>query len=160
LNASNRFGAPQDAQRPCVSYSPHDARRPCVSYSPEDARRVCVAFAPAAVAFACALGLLIGGCANGVASSHDAGRTLAHDWRKGNCLACHKIPNDAQASTSADIGPPLRDVKARFPKRADLRDQLWDARGRNPETVMPPFGTAGILTEAEIDKIMDYLYAY
>lgn len=88
------------------------------------------------------------------------GRQLAHDWRKGNCLACHKIPGDAQALTSADIGPPLVDMKKRFAERGRLRAQIWDARGVNPDTVMPPFGANHILTEGEIDKIVDYLYAF
>jgi L-cysteine S-thiosulfotransferase len=101
-------------------------------------------------------------CASSVANSGGgaAGRRLAHDWHKGNCLACHKIPGDAQAVTSADIGPPLQDIKARYPNRAQLRARIWDARGANPDTVMPPFGASHILTENEIDKIVDYLYVY
>jgi sulfur-oxidizing protein SoxX len=114
-----------------------------------------------------AIGLCLSalGCASSATTSSDsgaraAGRKLAHDWQKGNCLACHKIPGDAQAVTSADIGPTLQDIKARYPNRAQLRARIWDARGTNPDTVMPPFGTSHILTENEIDKIVDYLYAY
>lgn len=109
------------------------------------------------------LGLGIAACAGSGGDgsvSASAGRRLAHDWSKGNCLACHKIPGDAQAITSADIGPPLQDIKARFPNRDKLRAQIWDARGVNPDTVMPPFGAAHILTENEIDKIVDYLYIF
>ena len=31
---------------------------------------------------------------------------------------------------------------------------------RNPQTVMPPFGKHKILTEEEIDLIIDYIYEY
>jgi sulfur-oxidizing protein SoxX len=102
----------------------------------------------------------VGPTASGERGGIEAGRRLAHDWQKGNCLACHKIPGDARAETSADIGPPLQDIKARFPDRNKLRAQIWDARGANPDTVMPPFGAARILSKGEIDKIVEYLYAY
>jgi sulfur-oxidizing protein SoxA len=35
--------------------------------------------------------------------------------------------------------------------------QIWDARAHNPETLMPPFGTNGLLTEAEVADIAAYL---
>ena len=87
-----------------------------------------------------------------------AGARLAHEVAKGNCLACHAMPSDAKAVTSANIGPPLIAIRARFPDREQLRRQLWDARLTNPETVMPPFGKHQILTTEEIDLIVDYLY--
>lgn len=116
--------------------------------------------AAAIVAFSVNVAACAGAVATGKGGSIEAGRRLAHDWQKGNCLACHKIPGDAQAETSADIGPPLHDIKARFPDPKKLRARIWDARGFNPETVMPPFGAARILTQGEIEKIVDYLYAY
>jgi sulfur-oxidizing protein SoxX len=107
-----------------------------------------------------ALGLAVAGCAALASANVAAGRKLAHDYQKGNCLACHQIPGDAQAVTSANIGPPLQNIAARFTDRGKLRAQIWDARSTNPDTVMPPFGSARILTEAEIEKIVDYLYSY
>ena len=89
-----------------------------------------------------------------------SGRELAHDVHMGNCLACHQIPGDAAAVTRANIGPALVGMKQRFPDRADLRKQIWDASARNPQTVMPPFGKHGVLTEEQIDLIVDYLYQY
>jgi len=77
---------------------------------------------------------------------------------KGNCLACHAMPSDAKAVTSANIGPPLVAIRARFPDREQLRRQVWDAGSINPNTVMPPFGKHQILTPEEIDLIVDYLY--
>jgi sulfur-oxidizing protein SoxX len=88
-----------------------------------------------------------------------AGARLAQDVGKGNCLACHAMPSDAKAVTSANIGPPLVAIRARFPDREKLRRQVWDAGSVNPDTVMPPFGKHQILTPEEIDLIVDYLYS-
>jgi sulfur-oxidizing protein SoxX len=92
------------------------------------------------------------------AQSIAAGARLAHEVAKGNCLACHAMPSDARAVTSANIGPPLVGIRARFPDREQLRRQVWDAGLTNPDTVMPPFGKHQILTTEEIDLIVDYLY--
>ncbi len=35
--------------------------------------------------------------------------------------------------------------------------QVWDAGVANPRTVMPPFGRHGILSEDEIDKVVEFL---
>jgi sulfur-oxidizing protein SoxX len=86
------------------------------------------------------------------------GRELAHDFNKGNCLACHAAPMDKSAVTLADIAPPLVMMTERFPDREALRRQLWDPAARNPNTVMPPFGKHRILTPEEIELIIDYLY--
>jgi sulfur-oxidizing protein SoxX len=51
-------------------------------------------------------------------------------------------------------------MRERFPDRAVLRSQIWDSTVRNPDTVMPPFGKHKVLTEEEIDRIVDYLYRY
>ncbi|UCH48040.1 MAG: sulfur oxidation c-type cytochrome SoxX [Betaproteobacteria bacterium] len=88
----------------------------------------------------------------------DEGRRLAHDFDKGNCLACHAAPTDPQAITKANIAPPLIGMRARFGDRQALRSQIWDAAKRNPETIMPPFGRHKILSNDEIELIIDYLY--
>lgn len=90
--------------------------------------------------------------------SGEAGRSAAFDKNKGNCLACHAIPNDPAATSPGDIGPPLMGMKSRFPDRAKLRAQIWDASVINPKTAMPPFGRNKILTEPEIDQVTDYIY--
>lgn len=87
-----------------------------------------------------------------------AGQSLAIDVAKGNCLACHAVPGDPRAVTSTDIGPPLVGIRGRFPQRERLREQLRDPMQFNADTVMPPFGKHGILTDEEIDRIVDYLY--
>jgi sulfur-oxidizing protein SoxX len=107
--------------------------------------------------------LCIATCAGAAATGEDdaaAGRAIAHDPYLGNCLACHRIPGDATAVTLATIGPPIVDMRARFPDRAELRAQIWDPTVRNPYTVMPPFGKHGVLSERQIDLVLDYIYRY
>jgi L-cysteine S-thiosulfotransferase len=77
-------------------------------------------------------------------AKEETGKQLAFNNRKGNCLACH--------------GPPLIAMSARFPDKAKLRAQIWDATAFNPSTSMIPFGKHGVLTEAEIDKVTDFVY--
>lgn len=88
----------------------------------------------------------------------DEGRRLAHDFDKGNCLACHAAPTDPQAVTKANIAPPFIAMRERFDDREALRSQIWDAATRNPDTIMPPFGKHLILSNDEIELIIDYLY--
>lgn len=84
----------------------------------------------------------------------EQGRAIAFERRKGNCLACHVIEGGELAG---NYGPPLVLMKARFPDRAKLRAQIWDAAVRDPNTRMPPFGRHKILTEEEIDLVVDYI---
>lgn len=86
------------------------------------------------------------------------GQQLAFDNKKGNCLGCHTAPTDPTAVTQANIGPPLIVISQRYPDKAKLRAQIWDATVANPKTVMPPFGRHSILTEQEIDKVVDYVF--
>jgi sulfur-oxidizing protein SoxX len=55
------------------------------------------------------------------------------------------------------IGPPLKDIKSKYPDRNELVAILTDETKRNPLTVMPPFGRNRILTEQEINAIVDFL---
>jgi len=84
-----------------------------------------------------------------------AGKQLAMTRSKGNCLACHMIDD---GELPGNLGPPLVAMQARFPDRSQLRAQIWDATARNPNTRMPPFGKHGILSEEEIDLIVEYVY--
>ncbi len=76
--------------------------------------------------------------------------------KAGNCLACHMIPG---GNLPGNIGPPLLAMKARFPNKEDLREQIWDATIKNPNTIMPPFGKHQILTEKQIDQVTNYIYS-
>ena len=91
------------------------------------------------------------------AAKDQAGREVVFNRSKGNCLACHAIPNDPKAESPGNIGPPFIMMKERFPDRAKLRAQVWDSTKANPRTAMPPFGKHQILTEQEIDQVVDYI---
>jgi L-cysteine S-thiosulfotransferase len=82
------------------------------------------------------------------------GQKLAFDRGKGNCLTCHEIKGGDLPGT---IGPPLKDIKSKYPDRNELVAILTDATQRNPQTVMPPFGRNRILTEKEISAVVDFL---
>jgi L-cysteine S-thiosulfotransferase len=88
------------------------------------------------------------------AQSGSEGQRLAFDRSKGNCLSCHEIRGGDLPGT---IGPALRDIKSKYPDRNDLVAILTDETRRNPQTVMPPFGRNRILTEQEINSIVDFL---
>ena len=89
------------------------------------------------------------------ASAAEQGKQVAFDRRKGNCLACHAVEGGDMAG---NIGPPLVAMKARFPDKARLRAQIWDATKANPNSIMPPIGRHQVLTEKEIDQIVEYMY--
>ncbi len=84
----------------------------------------------------------------------EQGKALAFERRKGNCLACHVIEGGELAG---NYGPPLVKMKARYPDREQLKEQIWDAEVQNPATRMPPFGRHKILTDEEIDLVVDFL---
>lgn len=89
-------------------------------------------------------------------SALEQGKKLAFAVKKGNCLACHMM---ADGDQPGNIGPPLVVMKARFPDKGVLQAQIADARTKNPNTIMPPFGTHGILTAKEIELITDYVHS-
>ena len=82
------------------------------------------------------------------------GQKLAFDRGKGNCLTCHEIKG---GDLPGSIGPALKDIKSKYPDRNELVAILTDETKRNPLTVMPPFGRNRILTEQEINAIVDFL---
>jgi sulfur-oxidizing protein SoxX len=85
----------------------------------------------------------------------EEGKKLAFDRKFGNCLACHMIQGGELPGT---IGPPLVAMKARFPDKAVLREQIYDATKKNPNSMMPPFGPNGIMTDDQIDKVVEFIY--
>ena len=88
-------------------------------------------------------------------ASVSTGENLAFDRSKGNCLTCHDIKG---GDAPGNVGPPLADMKKRFPDRKELVAIITDETKRNPLTVMPPFGRNLILTEQEINTLVDFLY--
>ena len=91
------------------------------------------------------------------ASSIEEGKKLAYSRAKGNCLACHMA---GEGAMPGNIGPALIAMKLRYPDRQKLYDKLWGTPETQtvPNSMMPAFGAHGILTDEEIDKIVDYIY--
>jgi sulfur-oxidizing protein SoxX len=85
-----------------------------------------------------------------------AGKAVAMDRSKGNCIACHMIPG---GDSPGAIGPALVAMQARYPSKDALAKQIWDATVRNPEAVMPPFGKNEILTEKEFNDVVEYIWS-
>ena len=85
-----------------------------------------------------------------------AGKALAYDRNAGNCLSCHVIPG---SELPGNIGPPLMQMKLRFPERDKLKAQIVDAGVRNPDTVMPPYGRHNILSDTEIELLVDFIHS-
>ena len=76
---------------------------------------------------------------------------------KGNCIACHQLPQGAGPATRADVGPRLEGTRMRTLGKDTLRRWIVDPMRANPDTVMPPFGRHRLLDDAEIGRIVDFL---
>jgi sulfur-oxidizing protein SoxX len=85
----------------------------------------------------------------------EKGKAIAFDRKKGNCLACHAMDD---GTLPGNIAPPLISMKLRYPDKQKLHDQIWDATVANPNTIMPPFGRHRIISEEEIDQVVEYVY--
>jgi sulfur-oxidizing protein SoxX len=83
------------------------------------------------------------------------GKKVAENRKKGNCFACHAYEG---AVLPGNIGPPLVAMKARYPDKQKLYEQIWDATKANPNTMMPPFGKYQILSDKDIKAITEWVY--
>lgn len=83
------------------------------------------------------------------------GKKVAEDRKKGNCFACHDYEG---AVLPGNIGPKLENMKAKYPNKADLKARIHDETKFNPNTIMPPFGANKILTEDELNKVVEFIY--
>ncbi len=90
------------------------------------------------------------------AKTLEAGKKLAFDRKKGNCLACHFIDGGKAAG---NIGPPLVAMSVRYPDKEKLRAQIWDATIANKQSPMPPFGSHHILSDAEVDTLVEFIWS-
>jgi sulfur-oxidizing protein SoxX len=116
------------------------------------------------VAVAATAVLLVGGMtiplqtvsAGDEASAVEKGKKIASERKLGNCLACHLIEGN---ETSGTIAPPLIGMKARYPDKKKLHDQIWDATVANPESSMPPFGRHKILNDDQINDVVEYIHS-
>jgi L-cysteine S-thiosulfotransferase len=107
-----------------------------------------------ALALALMIGALVSASPACAQSAASEGERIAFDRGKGNCLTCHEIKGGDLPGT---IGPALKDIKSRYPDRSELVAIVSDETRRNPQTVMPPFGRNRILTDQEINAVVDFL---
>jgi sulfur-oxidizing protein SoxX len=84
-----------------------------------------------------------------------AGKAVAEDRGKGNCVACHMIVG---AESPGAIGPALIAMQTRYPSKEALARQIWDATVKTPEAAMPPFGKHEILTNQEFVDVVEYVW--
>lgn len=73
-----------------------------------------------------------------------------------NCLACHVV-GARGTNLPGNVGPDLSEVAKRGHTDEYLFNYLYDARAYNADTVMPPWGTHGVLKDDEIRHIVAYL---
>ena len=80
-----------------------------------------------------------------------AGRKLALE---GPCISCHRFKDGVQPGT---VGPDLGQFGARGISNQDAFRWVYDMRTRNPNTVMPPFGTNELLSEQDLRNVVAFL---
>ncbi|MBV5274611.1 MAG: sulfur oxidation c-type cytochrome SoxX [Lamprocystis purpurea] len=84
-----------------------------------------------------------------------AGKAIAMDRSKGNCIACHLIIG---GESPGAIGPALIAMQTRYPTKEALAIQIWDATVKTPEAAMPPFGRHAILSQQELADVVAYVW--
>ena len=89
------------------------------------------------------------------AASAEEAKKIAENRKKGNCVSCHAYEG---ANMPGNAAPPLVAMKARYPDKAKLRAQIADPTKSNPNTIMPPFGKHGILSNKDIDAITEWVH--
>jgi sulfur-oxidizing protein SoxA len=84
------------------------------------------------------------------------GKQLAYSPNKGRCLSCHVLGADGEQPGT--VGPNLSDYAQRGIAPAQTFEQIWDARVRNPHSVMPAFGTFNLLSADEVAHVTAFLH--
>jgi len=96
------------------------------------------------------------------------GREVAIDRKKGNCLACHKLPIPEQPF-HGEVAPDLAGVGDNY-SEGELRLRVVNPKVLNPDTMMPAFYRAEglhrvakdfqgqtILSAQEVEDVVAYL---
>ncbi|MGC9128092.1 MAG: sulfur oxidation c-type cytochrome SoxX [Acidithiobacillus sp.] len=93
-------------------------------------------------------------------SNIEAGRAIAFDREKGNCLACHALPGGSQAGNVAPALP-MKGVtfQQMFQTKEKLVAFLADPEKLFPYANMPQFGKNDVLTPKELQQVADYLWS-
>ena len=77
--------------------------------------------------------------------------------RGGSCLACHVMGQAGNADMPGNVGPDLSEIGNAGLDDESLFNFVNDARVYNAESVMPPWGTNGLFSDAEIGHIVAFL---
>jgi sulfur-oxidizing protein SoxX len=110
----------------------------------------------AVAAVGCMLLMSVARAADAPAGDVEAGKAIAMDRTKGNCIACHMIPGGQSPGT---IGPALVAIQSRYPTIDKLRAQIHDPTVANAQSAMPPFGKNRLLTEKELTDVTAYMWS-
>jgi len=92
----------------------------------------------------------------GATGDPQKGRALFLSRSKGPCIGCHLVPGD-DVWPAGSAGPDQSALGDRKLPDQYLYQVVWDARAYFPKTIMPPWGTAGLLTSEEVVHIVAYL---
>jgi L-cysteine S-thiosulfotransferase len=84
-------------------------------------------------------------------------KLVADRTRGGSCLACHVMGQAANADMPGNVGPDLSEIGNAGLDDETLFNFVNDARVYNTESVMPPWGTNGLFSDAEIEHIVAFL---
>ncbi len=93
------------------------------------------------------------------AAGAEEGRQLFTRPDKGNCIACHQVPEGSGPAVKSDVGPKLDAARLKGWDRARLRQLLDDPQRMVEGTSKPPYGRHRLLEPQEIEHIIDYLHA-
>ena len=84
-------------------------------------------------------------------------KLVADRKRGGSCLACHVMGPAGGANLPGNVGPDLSEVGNAGLSDEQLFNFIYDARVYNPETVMPPWGSHGLFSDADINDMVAFL---
>jgi L-cysteine S-thiosulfotransferase len=90
-------------------------------------------------------------------NAENGAKLVADRNRGGSCLACHVMGPAGGADLPGNVGPDLSEIGKAGHDDEWLFNYVYDARVYNPQTVMPPWGSHGLFTDAEINDIVAYL---
>jgi sulfur-oxidizing protein SoxA len=93
-----------------------------------------------------------------IAGDAEKGAKLVADRnRGGSCLACHVMGQAGNADQPGNVGPDLSEIGNAGLSDEQLFNFIYDARIYNADTVMPPWGSHGVFTDAEINDMVAFL---
>src|SRR5437899_3671190 len=92
----------------------------------------------------------------GLTGDPSRGRALFLSRAKGPCTGCHLIPGD-DVWPAGSVGPDQSTIGDRKLPDQYLYQLIWDPRVFFPNTSMPPWGTAGVLSSEEVVHLVAYL---